>query len=228
MGQEINLIQLQKDDVPLIIEMEKKAWVPGARATRDSLLKRFDLGHTMFGSINPTGELSGLAAFGYSQVDIEDQESFPKTFDEFSTTRTPQNFNSSFAYNLSVIPEEKGKPHATNLIKAVLLESKNRGCEYTFGDGRCSSYNGSLDTDHEKIEQQPSFKASLDKYIATGEFPSIDELTQDPTLRFYRRHLKCDFPWIIPDFLPTDKPTGGFRVILRVDLSRVTNGGYVK
>lgn len=182
----------------------------------------------MIGSINNSGDLVGLSAFGYSNVDIENLESFPRTFEEFSTTRTPQKFNSSFAYNLSVIPQEKGREHARELIKQTLIESKNRGCQYTFGDARCSSYNGSTNSIHEHIEKQPIFRKAIDNYISGGNFPTIEQLTVDPTLKFYRRHLKCEFPWIIKDFIPTDVPSGGYRVILRVDLNRVTEEGYVK
>ena len=46
-----NLVSLGEKDLELIIDLEKSSWVPLAQANKETISKRFDLGHKMFGII---------------------------------------------------------------------------------------------------------------------------------------------------------------------------------
>jgi len=132
-------------------------------------------------------------------------------------------YNAAFVYNLDVHPHYWGTLCARKLITAMLKRAKSDRCQYAVVDGRPSSYCG---TDWEKVAQNPTVRAAIDRYLSGGDFPTDSELTRDPTLGFYR--LVCmsnkvperRFLWIIPNFLPEDKATNGLRVIGCVELRK--------
>jgi hypothetical protein len=46
-----------------------------------------------------------------------------------------------------------------------------------------------------------------------GLFPEERKLMLDPALRLFSRLMNCRFIAIVPDFLPADTASGGFRVM---------------
>jgi len=214
MGERI--IKLLKEDLELILDLEKNSWLPSAQANEKSILKRLDLGHTMLGL--KEDKLIGMVSFSYAQSSPNDYKNFPKTFNEFSTKKIGENYNSGFFYNLAIHPEKRGGKYASFLIKEAIAYARNEGCIHLFADGRCPSYNGSNNFKQEKVKQSLEFKKVIDRYVETNIFPEQKEFLNDFTLAFYHKLLGCKFLWIMPDFFPEDKPSGGFRVIFHKDI----------
>ena len=70
--------QLTIDDLPRIVAVETKSFVPDVRVSEECLRKRLELGHIMYGA-EDGNELVGMVAFLYADFDPNDWESFPKT-----------------------------------------------------------------------------------------------------------------------------------------------------
>jgi len=208
----LTIVELGLLDLARIMETEKASFIPAIQASKESIRKRFSLGHIMLGA-EIAGRLVGKICFSYANFSPNDFAGFPKTFQEFSHQPRPERYNSVFVYNLDVIPEERGSKAASLLIRAMFERAKKDGCIYVVVDGRPSSYNGNV-AKEERVKQNPKLKAALDSYLAGGPFPTDEELMTDPTLAFYIRVAGGGkFLWIIPGFLPGDKPAGGIRVI---------------
>ncbi len=210
------ITKLGKEHLESIIYLERNSWIPFAQADKETILKRFGLGHIMIGVLEDD-ELTGMISFSYSNFSPDDYEKFPKGFGEFSSQEPSENYNSAFIYNLSILPKERGRYYAQMLIREALETARNKGCEYAVADGRCPSYNGSSGFEQENVKQRIEFKEAIDRYLGGGPFPEKEELLKDPTLAFYHRF--GEFLWIMPDFLPEDKPSGGIRVIIYKKLS---------
>lgn len=194
------------------MKLERNSWIPFLQADEKTILKRFDLGHIMLGA-QEDSDLVGMISFSYSNFSPDDYPSFPKTFREFSSQPILKNYNTAFCYNLAILPDKRGYRYASLLIRAGWDKAKKDGCMYGVADGRCSSYNGSSEFEQEQIKQNTEFKKIIDRYLKEGIFPQQKEFLKDPTLAFYHRVTGCKFLWLIPNFLPEDKPAGGLRVI---------------
>ena len=212
-NQELSVAQLTPHDIEDIMALERASWHEEVRATRDTVLNRLDMGHIMMG-VRETGVLRGMTCFSYARMDPLAAETLPATFIGFSSVPTTDDFNVAFGYSLNIHPDYRGSPLLLTLLLAGYEQMKLDGVQFMFGDGRCPSYNGS-DDEHEHVPQRLAFKAVIDRYMRTGIFPSTTELIQDPHLRYFHRVMACEFVAILPDFLPSDIPTGGFRVMYR-------------
>ena len=213
----LTIVDLGLKDIKRIMQTERLSFIPAIQASEESVRLRLRLGHIMLGA-EMAGRLVGKICFSYANFSPNDFEGFPKTFQEFSHQPRPERHNSVFVYNLDVIPSYRGDKASSLLLRTMFERVKKDGCAYLICDGRPSSYNGS-DAKEEQVRQNPDFKAAIDRFLAGGPFPTDKELMKDPTLALYIRVAGgAKFLWVIPDFLPEDKPAGGIRVIMYKEL----------
>lgn len=213
MDKNFELLQAGTVGLKLLVELENNSWVPELQASRDTILKRLELGHIML--CVPDSErrkIIGKICFLYNNFDPEKSYKFPKKFSEFSSMPKLNFFNAAFVYDLDIEHNYRdGGKLARFLVHEAIKRAKKDGCKYIVGDGRCPSYNGSK---IEGLKQNICFKRAIDEYIEKEIFPQQKDFLLDPTLAFYHRVTGCKFLWIIPDFIPEDKASGGIRVIL--------------
>lgn len=207
MSADFTVLQANNSDIDRLVELENKSWVPELQASRETILKRLKLGHIMLCGPNSGGnKFIGKICFAYSNFSPSDFNSFPKKFNQFANPIFTFFRNAAFIYDLDIDPEYRGGGKlASFLIKEAIRKAKKIGCKYVVGDGRCLLNNGS---------KREEFKKTIDTYLKGGKFPSQKDFLLDPTLAFYHRITGCKFLWIIPDFIPEDKTSGGIRVIL--------------
>ena len=216
---EPTLITLTAADADRIVELERRSFIPCLQATTETVLKRFRLGHYMFG-LEHEGRLVGMVSFCYGHFDPSERESFPKTVKELCLQVVPKEYNAVYIYNLEVEPEHRGRRNATLFIRAAMKKAKEDGCIQAVANARIPSYAGSRPEDRqENISLQPALKAAIDRHLAGGPFPTTDELLLDPLLSLYHHVSGCEFIWIIPDMAPEDIATGGIRVIAWLDMA---------
>lgn len=207
------ILSLGENDIPEIIGLENKSWIPGLQATEESIRDRIRKNHVILG-IRDGERLVAKICFSCSSFRADQPENFPDNFEDFSHQPIVESPNALFVYNLDVNPDYRGKIYAPTLIKAVIREAMKLGLRYIVADGRPSSYNGSGEYEQEKVKQNLDFKQSIDKYLNGGSFPTDAEFMKDPTLALYRRLTGCKFYSVLPNFIPEDEPAGGIRVIL--------------
>lgn len=212
-----NIRELTLSDTDKILDLERKSWIPELQTDEESVKQRFELGHKMFG-IEENGKLLGKICFSYSNFSPDDRNQFPQTFQEFSHQPEVKDPNAAFVYNLDIEPESRNSRYAIDLIKTMENTVRQAGCEYVVIDGRPSSYNGS-DSSYEQVKQKPKLKEAIDQYLEGGSFPTDKQLMEDSTLALYAR-LGGKFLWIMPNFVPEDKPAGGIRVIMSKELEQ--------
>lgn len=195
--------------------LELAVWPQPLAASREKLAHRLDLNHTLLG-LWSENLLVGMASYRLGWLDLHSKESFPQDFISFSGNSNQAPFNAAFAYNLGIHSAYRGRQMTTALVEAVLNSARQAGCNYVVGDGRCPSYNGSVE---ENIPPRPAFKQALDDIISKGKAASKDDYLLDPVLNFYHHLLDCQFLWAIPAFIPADDASGGHRVIFCKSLS---------
>lgn len=158
--------------------------------------------------------LIGTLAFRYGRFD---PASFPKTAHQYADAPNDADPNAIFVYSLGVIPESRGNRHAINLIEASYKYARAQGIQLLIGEGRFPSYNGSIEFPQEKRKKIPGFKEIIDRGIITGTLPSKQDLIQDSLLNFYSKCAVIDFLFLVANFCPEDKSTGGHRIFMRRD-----------
>lgn len=200
-------------DLDEIVEVERLAFIPLLQASKEKIKLRLQRDHIYLGLKNQ-GNLIGTLAYRYAHFSPQDKKSFPKTFNEFSNNPNEDNTNTIFGYSLGVIPEYRSRESTLELVNTALKLAQERGMSYAVADGRCPSYNGSLQFEQEKILQNKIFKEAIDKWIKQQERPPLETLLKDPVLAFFHLFAKAGLLWLIPNFIPEDKPAGGHRVIL--------------
>ncbi|MFZ5955676.1 MAG: GNAT family N-acetyltransferase [Nanoarchaeota archaeon] len=209
----INIVKLGKGDLEKIFNVERKAFIPLIQASKEKICKRFNCGHVYLGA-NIDNLIVGTLAFRYGTFSPDDYSNFPNTFDKFANQLNSKNSNSIFVYSLGIIPDYRGGKLTKELINCVENYAKKENLNYIVGDGRCPSYNGSTIFEQENIRQNLEFKRTIDDYMAGGRIPVTKDLLKDSTLAFYHKLIGLDFLWIMQNFIPEDKPAGGYRVIL--------------
>jgi GNAT superfamily N-acetyltransferase len=208
------IVKLTEADIEKILDVEKRAFIPPLQAERNVISNRLKMNHVYLGAQH-NGELVGALAFRYGRFS---SDNFPKKFHEFADNPNAENPNAIFAYSLGIVPEHRNKGYALKLIESVRDCAKTNNVCYIIGDGRCPSYEGSAEFEQEKIKQNIEFKNAIDEGIRKGILPKSQDLVKDSTLAFYHRFVKADFLFLIPDFIPEDKPAGGHRVIIGTKL----------
>lgn len=213
------IIQLDRGDLEDILDLERKNFSPEMQASKESIIDRLDKGHIMLG-IRDREKLVGKICFSLSKFSPDNKEEFPKTFSEYSHQAPCEKPNAAFVYDLDVNPNYRGNICVRRLIKAAVDKASLSCCRFFVADCMVSSYNG----DSKKhIRQIPSVKDAIDNYLNGGFFPTDEKLTQDPYLAFLKRVTGGKYIWIMPNFMPQDKASGGIRIIGYVDLLEKNN-----
>ncbi|KQU96162.1 hypothetical protein ASD99_25855 [Mesorhizobium sp. Root695] len=209
--------QLVADDILDMAAMETAAW-GSLGANEEAIRARLSLGHTMIVAM-VDNLIAGAICFVATSQDPRDTANFPKTFAAYSSLAASEPTRSLYVYNLGVRPEFRGSDMARRLLSELIDHGRRVGTRWLVGDGRCPSYAGAQGDFPDKVRPDPAFRHTIDDWHRTGVMPSVQAITKDPLLRFYRRVLRCEFLHLAPDFLPEDLSSGGFRVIFAVDLA---------
>lgn len=201
------LVQLTRDDLDEMMALERDAFAAPIRASAATYLHRFDLGHIVLGY--RSDRLDGIISFSYGLFDPGDPSSLPDNFADWSNQPVPSGFDTAFIYNLGLRPMARGTGILPRLIAGALGRAGRDGCIQVVAEGPVPSYAGN---DH--IRANPLIRAALDHHAAGGEPPPQALMFRDPHLALYRRMADCSIIRILPDFLPEDVASGGFRVML--------------
>ena len=209
--------QATERDALAIAELEAASW-PGPLQANDALVRRrFEMGHTMIVA-EAGSRLIGAICFVATDNEPLHRDTFPRTFSKFSSIRRSEPPRSLYTYSLCVRPEYRGTKTVNGLLRALIDHGKRSGVRWLVGDGRCPSYAGALIDTPDTVQLDPKFRESIDQWMLSGNMPVVSEITRDPLLRFYHRTLGCQFLHLMPNFLPEDTASGGFRVIFAIDL----------
>lgn len=208
---------LGESDVPALAALEEAAWPSGLRAREATIRARLALGHMMLGARGSSG-LVAAACFTPTAADPHDRAAFPRDFASFSSLPRSAPVRSLYVYNLEVHPAQRGTPLVHRVIESVIAAGRQLGARWLVGDGRCPAYAGAQGEGADKVRADPVFRDAIEQWRASGNKPPDPVLTRDPLLRFYRRVLACRFLHLMPDFLPSDTGSGGYRVIFVQDL----------
>ena len=194
------------------MELERRAFDTYLQANVETYKQRLSQGHVMLGAAQ-NNRLVGIVSFSYGRFSRSDFASFPKTFREFSMQSPCKNHNTMFLYNLGIEPTCRGTLSFL-LLHSAFERAMADGCTNVVSEGMIPSYAGNT-----LFPRNPTVKSAIDRFASTGEFPSDDEFLLDPMLSFYRRLSGCEFIWLMPDFVPEDKASNGWRVILHSKLA---------
>jgi len=205
--------QLTLADLPDILDVEQRSFVPGARASEETLRRRLQSGHTVLGAENSSG-LIGQVSFLSAEFDPLNQAAFPQSQMELSLQPNKPGANAGFIYNLATAPGYRGLSLVRKLYRAATEAIVASECEFVVGAVRMPSYRGSQAGPTENIPMSPVFSAAVDRYLAGGRLPSLREFCHDPLLAFHHRMSGGDFVWILPGFEPNDAASGGMYTVL--------------
>ena len=227
----LQIVYLDAGDIAEIMALERKVCIPLIQASEETILKRFARGNFMIG-VQLNDVLVGSVGFRYGNFSPNNRDEFTKNFTEFSTPHEkPSAFNAGFIYSVNVAPEHRTlavhKQNPTglraigigrDLLVSALQKMRQDRCNFLVIDGRPAFYNGSHDFFHERYDQVPSLKDLFNKCDSGHELTPREatEILSYPIFGAYNKFLSggLEVGWIIPDFFPSDTPTGGFRVIL--------------
>ncbi len=212
---------LRPGEVSALAALERAAWPGPLQASEERIAMRLALGHCIFVAAGPDCLVASLC-FVPTHAEPFDRDRFPRDFEAFSTLPRSAPVRSCYVYNLCVHPAWRGAPVVRPLMRAGVEHGRGLGARWLVADGRCPSYAGAVDEGPDKVRADPAFRAAIDAWAATGQQPPDEELLRDPLLRFYRRMVECQFLHLMPDFLPEDRGSGGYRVIFASDLDSPT------
>lgn len=213
---------LRPDDVPAMVALEEAAWSAPLRASESTIRRRLELGHTMMVARAKDGRLAASTCFTPTAQEPFDRESFPPTFRQFSSLPRSEPARSIYVYNLCVDPGFRSLDTVRSVMLATLAASRALGARWIVGDGRCAAYSGSLPGAPDKVKADPKFRVAIESWRSTGRKPPDRDLIRDPLLRFHYRQLKCRFLHLMPDFLPEDVSSAGYRVIFVADANNLS------
>ena len=208
--------QLAKNDIGLIMGLEAVCFSPSLRASKETLVQRFALGHIMLG-LYVDKALVGVASFAYRWFDSKaDTRVFAKNeWRPFYQLQMPKKFNTVVIYNVELLPSKRGRVQVYTLLNAMMKRAFEDGCQYLIGISRIPSYNGDV---FNHVAQKPALKTAVDNYFSGGEIPNEQELIQDPLIRLYKNIGNCEVLTLMNDYLPEDTPSGGIRAIVYTEL----------
>lgn len=208
---------LRLEEIPAMVALEEAAWSPPLRASEQMIRRRLELGHVMMVVHAKDGRLAASACFTPTSQEPFDRASFPATFVQFSSLPRTEPVRSIYVYNLCVHPAFRRLETVRSVMNATLAACRDLGARWIVGDGRCAAYRGSLPGAPDKVKADATFRAAIESWRQTGLQPPDEDLTRDPLLRLHYRQLKCRFLHLMPDFLPGDASSAGYRVIFVTD-----------
>ncbi|MDQ6798713.1 MAG: hypothetical protein M3011_11990 [Actinomycetota bacterium] len=209
----VALVELGPDDIDRIMELETAVFDVSIRADRSTVLHRFSLGHGMSGAEDATGRLVGAIGFSPANLGGPDFERLPATFKEYSTQAVPGDAGTLCIYTLGVAPTARGISSPRPLINAAFEYGRRAGLRDVVADGPLPSLAGS-----DQVRPRSGVRSMIDRYLETGELPGQKAFLQDPVLALYSRLTGCRFVKLLPEFLPEDTASAGWRVLLHRDL----------
>lgn len=210
------ITELFETDISEITSFETKAFPAGLQASAETYRKRFRLGHIMLGyrpSHDVDTALQGVISFSYGCFTPDDPSTIPDNFKDWSSQPVPKNFDTVFIYNLGRLPQTRGIGAVRALTQHALDRAKRDGCRQAVAEGPIPSYAGN---DHAR--PNPEIRHGLDAFARGGSPPPPDLLFKDPHLALYRQLCPCAIIRVLPNFLPADAASGGFRAMLFRDL----------
>jgi len=212
-----NLIFLREKDLERIMEVERRAFMRSIRADAEKILKRIRKGHTYLG-IEQNGELVGSMGLRLARFkpDLENFcRRFP-TFNEYAEAENERKANAVFVYSLGIAPENRNFVNARRLIEGAIQIAGDRGLNFTVGDARIPSYNGSNNLPYEFFEQNPELRKAIDECLTRGEAPPRELLEQDPVSGAYLKMFPNGKVLGVTgkDFWKGDEPCGGHMAIM--------------
>ncbi len=200
-------------DIDPIMELEAKAFDPELQASRQTVLDRFALGHHMLVARlrdpGQGGRLVGQISFSFIRFSPDDPSSYPTTFKAHSSQPVLPDANTVCLYSLGVDPADRRVVLFRDLVEGALAMGRQAGLEHAVADGQLPSYNG-----NDQVKARPEIRRMLERFRETGAMPSDAEFLHDPALAMYRRLTACRFYKLLPDFIPEDTASGGWRVLL--------------
>lgn len=209
---ELELVTLGPGDIDRIMELESSAFEPSIQATADTVLYRFSLGHHMLG-VEERGRLVGAIAYSFIRFSPDNIHPFPKTFKEFSTQPVPPEPNALCLYSLGVDPAARDVTCIRLLVHSAMDKGRDAGMPGGIADGPLPSYAGNA-----QVKPRPEVRRMIERYVETGILPSNEEFAQDPILALYQRITGCRVLALLPDFIPEDTASGGWRALLYGEL----------
>ncbi len=212
----MEILQLSKSDVDAILSLEEVCFEPCLRASKETLISRFDLGHIMLG-LYGDGMLVGVASFSYRWFSSKEETRrfAANEWRPFYQMKMTDLFNTVLVYNVELHPSYRGTEYIYYLLNSMMERAATDGCQYLIGISRMPSYNG--DSTH-RTAAKPMLKAAVDLYLDGGPFPSEKVLSQDPLLLLYKHIGNCEVLALIENYVPEDKPSGGKRAIVYTKL----------
>jgi len=215
---EPRLVALTPADADRIVDLERRSFIPILQVERGTVLRRFALGHRMLG-LDTQNELVGMASFSYGRLDRNDIGTLPKSVKELCLQAVPAGYDTVFLYNLELDPRFRGRTWWKTLVTGALVQARSDGCTHGVANVRVVSYaGGDPRYPQDRVVHKPELRAAIDAYLSGGPFPEDRLLEQDPLLALYHRIPGCRFLWIVSNFAPDDRATGGIRVILYFDI----------
>lgn len=206
------LVALGADDIERVMEFERTVFDASIRAHRSTILDRFSLGHWMAGVEDATGRLVGTIGFSAANLG-PGFERLPASFEEYSTQPVPDDAATLCIYSLGVARAARGISSARLLIDSAFEHGRRHGLRDVVADGPLPSLAG-----NDQVRPRPGVRSMIERYRKTGEFPEQKAFLQDPVLNLYFRLTGCRFVKLLPDFLPDDTASAGWRVLLHRDL----------
>ena len=209
---------LTESDIDLICELENEAWIPELRASKETILKRLQLGHKML-ALGNDKNLLGMISWRYDIFSIKDDPSkFPNVFTEFSLKEsTPKlKAKSAFIYNLGVRGSARKQGVGSSLLQWAFEIIRNDDIEQVFVDSRIPSYQGSNFGEFENVSPADEFAETVKSYLSKNDIPEKEDLLVDPILRFYT--INGFRPWLIKNEFIQDESSGNIRIICYINI----------
>jgi ribosomal protein S18 acetylase RimI-like enzyme len=211
---------LSESDINWICELEKEAWIPELRASKETILKRLRLGHKML-ALGNGNKLLGMISWRYDGFYIKDGPSkFPQDFTEFSLKKSAPKpkARSAFIYNLAVRASARKQGVGSSLLQWTFETIRNDGIEQVFVDSRIPSYQGSNYGEFENVSPANEFAETVNSYFSQSFISEKEKLLVDPILRFY---IANGFrPWLIKNEFIRDESSGNIRIICYINLEQ--------
>lgn len=214
---EPELSELHLADLDEMVALEARAFAAEIRATREKYALRFARGHTAIG-LRRDGKLVGIASFRAATYSVDAPHGFPRTFEQFSNAWHVPGGRAMAFYNLGLDRDQRNLKHLRWLLRGAFGRARELGCEVMFADGPLMSLTG-----NEQIAPAAELQRAISRFANEGVFPNDTEFLRDPILATYHRLTGCRFLWLLPDFIPEDSASAGWRVILYLELDSLAN-----